>query len=241
MLERKFIFTKNGSNKFWTCETEGSALHVSWGRIGAKPARTGKQYDSPDEARAVAKSLIAAKLKKGYTEVSKMKTRVQMKSVKFKMRGPPTSLEKMHKTCSVDIPPGKLGCSVADLCHVLSNKISATDSDKEYAQFTPKYLMENLDRVIIRKAYFRYQGGAKPVAEFNYVESDGEFKRRLEKFKEQLEEYETWRRANLAEIKRREREFDERQQRRDADKRARIEARVAKLQREAEKLKKTIK
>ncbi len=68
-MKRYFIFKDIKSQKFWNIETEKEYLTVHFGRLGTEGSVNEKTFDSPEKCEKEAEKLIAAKTKKGYTEV----------------------------------------------------------------------------------------------------------------------------------------------------------------------------
>ncbi|MFZ5439347.1 MAG: WGR domain-containing protein [Myxococcota bacterium] len=66
---RRFEFSEGTSNKFWEVKVEGEQQLVRYGKIGTAGQEKEKDFDSPGEAKADTRKLIAEKLGKGYVEV----------------------------------------------------------------------------------------------------------------------------------------------------------------------------
>lgn len=66
---RRFEFSEGTSNKFWEVKVEGEQQIVRFGKIGTAGQEKEKDFDSPGEAKADTKKLIAEKVGKGYVEV----------------------------------------------------------------------------------------------------------------------------------------------------------------------------
>lgn len=66
---RWFEYSEGNSNKFWECVVTGTEVIVRWGRIGTQGQSQTKSFATTAKAEKHAESLIAQKLKKGYTEV----------------------------------------------------------------------------------------------------------------------------------------------------------------------------
>ena len=64
---RRFEFSEGGSNKFWEVKVEDTEQIVRFGKIGTAGQEKSKDFDSPGEAKADTKKLIAEKTGKGYT------------------------------------------------------------------------------------------------------------------------------------------------------------------------------
>jgi predicted DNA-binding WGR domain protein len=56
------------SAKFWEVTSNGSSLSIRFGKIGTNGQTTIKNFDTESAASAEAMKLIAAKVKKGYSE-----------------------------------------------------------------------------------------------------------------------------------------------------------------------------
>lgn len=67
---RRFEFVAGSSYKFWEISQAGRSVTVRWGRIGTDGQNQRKDFHSDQEAQLHVDRLIAAKVKKGYTEVS---------------------------------------------------------------------------------------------------------------------------------------------------------------------------
>lgn len=66
---RRFEFSEGSSNKFWEVKVEDSEQTIRYGKIGTAGQEKVKDFDSPGEAKADTKKLIAEKTGKGYVEV----------------------------------------------------------------------------------------------------------------------------------------------------------------------------
>lgn len=66
---RRFEFVEGGSSKFWEVKVEEEVQTVRFGKIGTAGQEKTKDFDSPGEAKADTKKLIAEKTGKGYVEV----------------------------------------------------------------------------------------------------------------------------------------------------------------------------
>ncbi|MBN2495257.1 MAG: WGR domain-containing protein [Deltaproteobacteria bacterium] len=64
------VFQDEKSDKFWRAKTEGSDLHVNFGRIGQQGQTKVKKFPSPNEAGVELEKLARSKRKKGYHSVS---------------------------------------------------------------------------------------------------------------------------------------------------------------------------
>jgi superfamily I DNA and/or RNA helicase/predicted DNA-binding WGR domain protein len=62
----RYINTSNGSNKFWEIATDNNNVIVQYGRIGSKPQRMVKAFETEDGAEKEKRKLIAQKLAKEY-------------------------------------------------------------------------------------------------------------------------------------------------------------------------------
>jgi predicted DNA-binding WGR domain protein/predicted Zn-ribbon and HTH transcriptional regulator len=58
------------SSKFWQARVEGSALHVTYGKIGSDGTTTVKEFPTPEAAETAMGKAIAEKTRKGYLEVN---------------------------------------------------------------------------------------------------------------------------------------------------------------------------
>jgi predicted DNA-binding WGR domain protein len=67
---RRFEFEQGKSRKFWEVSIEGTALTVSFGRMGTNGQVKVKRLVSPEAARKAAEKLVRQKGDKGYVEVS---------------------------------------------------------------------------------------------------------------------------------------------------------------------------
>ena len=70
MAERIFHFSEGAAHKFWSVAVDEATQTVRWGRIGTTGQEQTKTFDTADAARDATTRLIAAKMKKGYIEVS---------------------------------------------------------------------------------------------------------------------------------------------------------------------------
>jgi predicted DNA-binding WGR domain protein len=70
MTERIFHFSEGAAHKFWSVVVDGATQTVRWGRIGTAGQEQTKTFDTADAAQDATVKLIAAKVKKGYAEVS---------------------------------------------------------------------------------------------------------------------------------------------------------------------------
>jgi predicted DNA-binding WGR domain protein len=70
MTERIFHCSEGAAHKFWTVGVDGGTQTVRWGRIGTAGQEQTKTFDTADAAQDATAKLIAAKVKKGYVEVS---------------------------------------------------------------------------------------------------------------------------------------------------------------------------
>ena len=66
---RRFEFVEGSSSKFWEVKVEDSEQTIRFGKIGTAGQEKVKDFDSPSEAKADTKKLIAEKTGKGYVEV----------------------------------------------------------------------------------------------------------------------------------------------------------------------------
>lgn len=66
---RRFEFVEGGSSKFWEVKVEDEVQTVRYGKIGTAGQEKTKDFESPGEAKADTKKLIAEKTGKGYVEV----------------------------------------------------------------------------------------------------------------------------------------------------------------------------
>ena len=62
---RRFEFAEGSSNKFWEVKVEDSEQTIRFGKIGTAGQEKVKDFDSPGEAKADTKKLIAEKTGKG--------------------------------------------------------------------------------------------------------------------------------------------------------------------------------
>lgn len=62
-------FVDGKSKKFWNAKTEGSDLHVNYGRIGTDGRLQTKSFADADAAQAELQKQAASKRKKGYVDV----------------------------------------------------------------------------------------------------------------------------------------------------------------------------
>ena len=65
---RYFELVDGSSSKFWEITCAGESFRVRYGKIGAEGRTQVKEFDDEEESSAVAETLIAQKLKKGYVE-----------------------------------------------------------------------------------------------------------------------------------------------------------------------------
>jgi predicted DNA-binding WGR domain protein len=65
---RSLRFEQGASRKFWTAAVNGSALRVTYGRIGSSGQTLVKEFDSPERAVRELNKLADEKLRKGYVE-----------------------------------------------------------------------------------------------------------------------------------------------------------------------------
>ncbi len=66
---RRFEFVEGSSSKFWEVKVEDTEQTIRFGKIGTAGQEKVKDFDSPSEAKADTKKLIAEKTGKGYLEV----------------------------------------------------------------------------------------------------------------------------------------------------------------------------
>lgn len=85
--ETRLVCTEGGSQKFWSCCTQGTQVTIRHGRLGTEGKEQRKVLASPELALAFARKSINAKVAKGYQAEglqfarvpwSKMKSRVQV-------------------------------------------------------------------------------------------------------------------------------------------------------------------
>ena len=67
-LSRRFEFVGGSSQKFWEISLSGNSFTVRFGRIGTAGQSQTKSFADEVKAKGEAESLIAEKVKKGYTE-----------------------------------------------------------------------------------------------------------------------------------------------------------------------------
>jgi predicted DNA-binding WGR domain protein len=67
---RRFEFEQGKSRKFWEVSVDGTALTVSFGRMGTNGQVKVKRLASPEAARMAAEKLVRQKIDKGYVEES---------------------------------------------------------------------------------------------------------------------------------------------------------------------------
>src|SRR5438309_249697 len=65
---RKFEFSEGTSNKFWQIDLSGNKHTVTYGKIGTEGQTKTKDFPDADAAKEDYEKLVAAKVKKGYTE-----------------------------------------------------------------------------------------------------------------------------------------------------------------------------
>jgi predicted DNA-binding WGR domain protein len=65
---RKLRFEQGTSRKFWHASVQGTALLVTYGRIGSAGQNNEKQFDSVERATREMNKLVEEKLRKGYVE-----------------------------------------------------------------------------------------------------------------------------------------------------------------------------
>ena len=70
MTARRFEFVEGTSSKFWEISTNGNDLTVRYGRIGTSGQSQTKACISESAAEQQAHKQIAAKLAKGYRELT---------------------------------------------------------------------------------------------------------------------------------------------------------------------------
>lgn len=80
---RRFEYRRGNSQKFWTIAVDGASYTVSYGRIGANGKTRTKAFKDEAKAKAVSDKLIAAKLGKGYYEVTVKQVGVSRLSTAF--------------------------------------------------------------------------------------------------------------------------------------------------------------
>jgi predicted DNA-binding WGR domain protein len=66
--KRRFEYVEGSSDKFWEIEIDGSSVTVRFGRNGTSGQSSVKNFADVAKAEKHAESMIAEKLKKGYTE-----------------------------------------------------------------------------------------------------------------------------------------------------------------------------
>ena len=69
-MRRRFEYVDGRSCKFWESTVSGIRVTVTFGRIGTAGQSQVKTFHTADEAARHAAKLIAAKVKKGYAEVT---------------------------------------------------------------------------------------------------------------------------------------------------------------------------
>jgi len=69
-LHLDLIQSPASSAKFWEAPSDGTSLTIGFGEIGASVQTTIKDFDSESATSMEANILIAAQIKKGYSEVS---------------------------------------------------------------------------------------------------------------------------------------------------------------------------
>nr|WP_244894529.1 WGR domain-containing protein [Leptospira alexanderi] len=67
-MKHQLTFQDNKSDKFWTIETSGNSLTVTYGKSGTSGQTQTKTFDSESKRIQEASKLLAEKLKKGYIE-----------------------------------------------------------------------------------------------------------------------------------------------------------------------------
>ncbi len=66
---RHFEFIGGASQKFWEIKTDGNEVAVRYGRIGTDGQSKTKSFADEESAARHAEKLIAAKIRKGYSEL----------------------------------------------------------------------------------------------------------------------------------------------------------------------------
>lgn len=69
MMKQALRYINEKSDKFWWIETFQNLFLVNWGKIGTTGRYELKEFHTQNECEKQASKLIAAKLKKGYTEM----------------------------------------------------------------------------------------------------------------------------------------------------------------------------
>lgn len=66
--EVHLVLTDDRSNKFWRARTEGSTLHINYGRVGSAGQTSVKKLSSAAEASAALAKQADGKRRKGYSD-----------------------------------------------------------------------------------------------------------------------------------------------------------------------------
>lgn len=159
--------------------------------------------------------------------------KIKTKSTKFKMRLPPTPLEKKMKEVKAQIPTS--GAPLAAMCGLLASQIQARSNDKGYKHLTAEYLQSHLEQIEV-KSQGSYYSQNKLYAIFNYPESDGDFARRMKEYESDLAEYQSWRKENAKAVAEYERGFKQKQQEKLNQKQALLNQKMVALQSKMSKL-----
>lgn len=91
---RRFELSDGKSNKFWSVKRKGAVVTVTYGRIGTDGQTKDKAHASGDAAEAAMEKLIAAKTKKGYSEVGATKKAAPKKTTKKSKKAAPKKTTK---------------------------------------------------------------------------------------------------------------------------------------------------
>src|SRR4051812_4409423 len=67
---RTFQLSDESSHKFWNVDVQGSAVVVTFGKIGTQGQTQTKPFATPEKAKAEAEKLVREKTKKGYVETT---------------------------------------------------------------------------------------------------------------------------------------------------------------------------
>ncbi len=70
VIKRCYTFVGGGSSKFWTIESAGKFVFVTFGKIGSRGATQAKSFKTQTEAGRFVVDKITEKTSKGYTQVA---------------------------------------------------------------------------------------------------------------------------------------------------------------------------